>query len=658
MAITSRAPHITERPQIDLSGSVSQYYEITGNAFDVAIAGLPFILGVTDATPYRRQTAEFRTQRVDQERDPGEQSLAGSGYWIRSQSSLHLGEGIRYQEPLEGDPDQTRFRYKTGSGIDPWTSGEVKLLRNTTLAEPALAKSYVFSTTINGADFLIKVKESASDTSRVIQTTTAGVETTIVNNSAITEKILAACMGGNDLMLVTPTKVFRYSFDDTSPALHQDYAINSANAKDGKVAISYVKSRFIIAYSDVNGATHAYSIVKNTGSSINFSTLTAINGSTTLPSGFTFTGVTESSNAIYVGGYSGDEGSAFKITVDSSGALSTMVRVVLLPKSEQLLAMYGYLGSYVLLGTNRGVRVAVVDSDGNVTYGPLVFEATGGVYAFTARNSFVWAGVNAGIGGQSGLYRINLGAPLANNGYAYATDLVATAVTGHIHSVATFDNGRKAFTVEGSGVWVEHATQLVEQGTFTTGLIRFNTLENKAWKRLRLRTPDTLQGDIQIARVTETAADALTTVAQGTTEQYDYDLAVVFPDVSPDASFRFTLSRNTSDATTGAVIYGYSAKALPTPTRARVIQFPLFCFDSERDRLKNIMGFEGYALERLQALEQKEAQGETIIIQDFTAGGEPIEAVIEQVTFTRTTPPNGNFTGWGGIIQITARTVV
>ena len=658
MAITSRAPHITERPQIDLSGSVSQYYEITGNAFDVAIAGLPFILGVTDSTPYRRQTAEFRTQRVDQERDPGEQSLAGSGYWIRSQSSLHLGEGIRYQEPLEGDPDQTRFRYKTGSGVDPWTSGEIKLLRNTTLAEPALAKSYVFSTTINGADFLIKVKESASDTSRVIQTTTAGVETTIVNNSAITEKILAACMGGNDLMLVTPTKVYRYSFDDTSPALHQDYAINSANAKDDKVAISYVKSRFIIAYSDVNGATAAYSIVKNTGSSINFSTLTAINGSTTLPSGFTFTGVTESSNAIYVGGYSGDEGSAFKITVDSSGALSTMVRVVLLPKSEQLLAMYGYLGSYVLLGTNRGVRVAVVDSDGNVTYGPLVFEATGGVYAFTARNSFVWAGVNAGIGGQSGLYRINLGAPLANNGYAYATDLVATSVTGDIHSIATFDNGRKAFTVEGSGVWVEHATQLVEQGTFTTGLIRFNTLENKAWKRLRLRTPDTLQGDILIARVTETAADALTTVAQGTTEQYDYDLAVVFPDVSPDASFRFTLSRNTSDATTGAVIYGYSAKALPTPTRARVIQIPLFCFDKETDKLGNLLGYEGYARQRLSALEAVEGVGETVIIQDFTAGGEPIEAVIEQITFIRSTPPNRNFSGFGGIVQVVARTVV
>jgi hypothetical protein len=658
MAITSRAPHITERPQIDLSGSVSQYYEITGNAFDVAIAGLPFILGVTDSTPYRRQTAEFRTQRVDQERDPGEQSLAGSGYWIRSQSSLHLGQGINYQEPLEGDPDQTKFRYKTGEGIDPWTTGQIKLLKKATLTEAATGKSYVFSTTVNGADFLIKVAESASATSRVLRTSTTGTETTLVNNTAITEKILAAAMGGNDLMIVTPTKVWRYSFDDANPAIHQDYAINSADAASDKVAINYVKSRFVIAYSTTSGTTQSYALARNTGSSINFSTLTAINGSTTLPSGFTFTAVTESSNAFYIGGYSGDEGMAFKVTVDNSGALSTMVRVILLPKSEQLLQMYGYLGSYVMLGTSRGVRVAVVDTDGNVSYGPLVFEATGGVYAFTARNSFVWAGVNAGVGGQTGLIRINLGAPLANNGYAYATDLVATSVTGHVHSVATFDNGRKAFTVEGSGLWIEHSTDLVESGTFTTGLIRFDTLENKAWKRLRLRTPDTLQGDIQIARVTETAANALTTVAQGTTEQYDYDLAVVFPDVSPDASFRFTLSRNSSDATTGAVIYGYSAKALPTPTRARVIQIPLFCFDRETDKLGNLLGYEGYARTRLSALEAVEGVGETVVIQDFTAGGEPIEAVIEQITFIRSTPPNRNFSGFGGIVQVVARTVV
>jgi hypothetical protein len=302
--------------------------------------------------------------------------------------------------------------------------------------------------------------------------------------------------------------------------------------------------------------------------------------------------------------------------------------------------------------------VGVVDTDSNVTYGPLVFVTTSNVYAFAAESNYVWAGVNGYIGGQSGLVRINLGAPLSNGSFAYATDLVATATTGAIWAIASFDNGRKAFTVEGSGLWLEHPTQLVDSGTIDTGLIRFDTLENKAWKRIRLRTPDTLQGDIQIARVTETSADALTTVGEGTTEQYDYDLAVVFSDVSPDAAFRFTLNRNSTDATIGAVINGYSVKALPTPTRARVIQIPIFCFDKETDKLGNLLGYEGYARQRLNALETVEGKGETIVIQDFTAGGEPTEAVIEQITFSRTTPPNRNFSGFGGVINIILRTVV
>jgi hypothetical protein len=657
VAITSRAPHITERPVIDLSGSVSQYYEITGNAFDVAVAGLPFVMAVTDSTPYRRQTAEFRTQRVDQSRDPGEQSLSGSGYWIRSQSSFHLGQGINYAEPLEGDVEQIKFRYKTSSGVNPWQSGQLSLLKRTVLQEATTAKSQVFSTSINGVNFLIQVNNASTDTNRIIKISSDGAtETVIANNTAITETILYSCMGGNDLMVVTATKVWRYSFDAASPALHQDYAINSHNA--AVAAINYVKQRFVLAYTDVNKATFVYELARNTGSSINISTLTAVNGSTTLPIGFTFTAVTESSNAIYVGGYSGNEGMAFKITVDTAGALSTMTRVILLPKGEQLTALYGYLGSYVMIGTNKGARVGTADTEGNISYGPLVFSDTGYVYAFDAASNFVWAGVNGYIGGQSGLVRINLGAPLTNGGYAYATDLVASSVTGHVHSIATFNDGRKAFTVEGQGLYVEHATELVESGTIDTGLIRFDTLENKAWKRIRLRTPETLKGDIQIARVKETSADALTTVGEGTTEQYDYDLAVVFTDVSPDAAFRLTLNRSTTDATTGAVIYGYSIKALPTPTRARVIQVPVFCFDKETDKLGNLLGYEGYARQRLNALETVEGKGETIVIQDFTAGGEPTEAVIEQITFSRTTPPNRNFSGFGGVINIILRTVV
>jgi hypothetical protein len=641
---------------IDLSGRTAAYYDPTTYKFDVAIGGMPFIYGITDATPYRRQTAEFRTQRFDNARDPGEQSLSGSGYWIRSQSSFHLGGGIKYQEPIVGTTDEVKFQFSDSVGVDPWTPGQLSLLHSTSLTQASTARSGVFSTIISGTEYLVKVTGSAAVTARVTITTTAGSSTTVINNSAITEEILYAAMGGNDLMMVTPTKVWRYSFDATSPALHQDYAINSNNAATAFIA--YVKQRYMLAYTDVNKNTFVYELNRNLGSSINLSTLTAVNGSATLPIGFSFMGITESSAAIYVGGYSGDQGIALKITVDNTGALGTMTTVLVLPRGESLTAMYGYLGTFVAIGTSRGVRIAISDSTGNLSYGPLVYESANNIYAFTASNEYIFAGVNGEVNSYSGLIRINLGAPLGSGKYAYAKDVYAEGVTGNVWSIATFANNHMAFTVENSGLWTESQTNYVESGEITTGIIRFDTFENKAWKRIKIRIEDVLQGDIDMFRVVDGTDIAFQTIPEGTTAIYDYDLAPVFNDVTAEAQFKFRLNRNNTVATTGAVIYGYSVKALPTPTRARVLQIPLFCFDQETDRNKQIIGFQGYALARLQALEQMEALGETLIIQDFTAGGEPIEAVVEQVTFTRTTPPNANFSGYGGVIQVVARTVV
>ncbi len=653
----SRPPDISERVIIDLSGRASAYYDPTTYKFDVAIGSLPFIYAITDQTPYRRQTAEFRTQRFDNSRDPGEQSLSGSGYWIRSQSSFHLGAGITYQEPIVGTPEEVKFRYVDSTGLDIWTPGQVSLLRDTYLQEGSASRSGVFSTTISGVDYLIKVTGASTETIRVLKINVAtGVETTVINNSQITETILYGAMGGNDLMLVTPTKVWRYSFDEASPALHQDYAINTANAVSAN--IGYVKQRFILALSDTNKNTFVYEIARNTGSSINLSTLTPINGSTTLPIGFTFTAVTESSGAIYVGGYSGDQGLALKITVDSAGSLSTMSTVLILPRGEILTAMYGYLGTYVLVGTSQGVRVAIVDDNYNLSYGPVIFETTSNVYAFTARNEFVWAGVAGEIDGYSGLVRFNLGSPLSTGGYAYAKDIYATATTGSVWAIATLSDGRKAFTVQDSGLWIEEEDKLVESGQFTTGIIRFDTFENKAWKRLKIRFDGTLEGDIDILRTVNGVNEAFKTVDEGTTAIYDYDLASVFTDVEAEAQFTFRLNRNSTDNTVGATMLGYSVKALPTPTRADVLQIPIFLFDKETDRNRQIIGYDGYALARLQALKQLEAQGQTVIIQDFTAGGEPTEAVVEQVTFTRTTPPQSGFSGYGGVVNIVARTVV
>jgi hypothetical protein len=653
----SRPPDISERVYIDLSGRIATYYDPTTYKYDVAVAGMPFIYAITDNTPYRRQTAEFRTQRVDQLRDPGEQSLSGSGYWIRSQSSFHLGEGSPYQEPITGSLDEARFRFASSVGINPWTPGEMSLLKKTTLQEASTGDSRVFSTVIAGVEYLILVKYSSAETIRVLKIQVSdGAETTIVDNTALTENIIAVGMGGNDLMMVTPTKVWRYSFDAASPALHEDYAIDTADAETATIA--YVKNRFILAFHDVNKDNFVYELNRNTSSSIDLSTLTAVNGSSTLPLGYTFRAIAESGAAIYIGGFSGEQGNVYKITVADDGTLNTMTSVITLPGGEQITGLFGYLGTYVILGTSRGLRIAIANEVGDLSYGPLVFETSLGVFKMSAYSKFIYAGVDSGVGGNSGVYRVDLSQPLSGGGYAYATDVYADTATGKVEGVANLSDGRVAFCVNGDGLFIEHATELLELGELTTGIIRYETLENKAWKRLKIRTESALNGDIDIFRVENGVATSFRTVEQGSDTDYDYDLSSVFNDVNVEAQFKFRLNRNDTTASTGAVMSGYSVKALPTPTRARLIQFPLFCFDSERDRLKNIMGFQGYALGRLQALEQMEAQGETVIIQDFTANGEPIEAVIEQVTFTRTTPPNGNFTGWGGIIQITARTVV
>jgi hypothetical protein len=584
--VASRPPDISERVVLDLSGRTAAYYDPTTYKFDVAIGGMPFIYGITDATPFKRQTAEFRTQRFDNARDPGEQSLSGSGYWIRSQSSFHLGGGITYQEPIVGTTEEVKFQFSDSIGVDPWTPGQLSLLHSTSLTQASTARSGVFSTIISGVEYLVKVTGSAAVTARVTTTTTAGTTATIINNTAINEEILYAAMGGNDLMMVTPTKVWRYSFDAVTPALHQDYAINTANATTA--FISYVKQRFMLGFTDTAKNTFVYELVRNTGSSINLSTLTPVNGSATLPIGFRFMGITESSAAIYVGGFSGDEGLALKITVDNTGALGTMTTVLVLPRGEKLTGMYGYLGTYVALGTSRGIRIAVSDATGNLSYGPLVYESANDVYAFTASNEFIYAGVKAEIDGFSGIIRINLGAPLTSGKYAYAKDLYATGVTGAVWSIATFSNGHKAFTVENSGLWRESMTDYVESGEITTGIIRFDTFENKAWKRIKIRLEDVLQGDIDMFRVIDGTDIAFQTIPEGTTEIYDYDLAPVFSTVSAEAQFKFRLNRNNTDPTKGAVIYGYSVKALPTPTRARVLQIPIFCFDQETDRNKQI----------------------------------------------------------------------
>lgn len=662
----SRSPDITETVILDLTGRSTQYYDPNTYSFDVAIGGLPFIYNITDATPYRRSTARWKYERVDQAREPGEQTL-DSGLWVRSQTSFHLGQGIQYQEALEGNPEQLRFRYFTGSGIDPWTPGQISLLKKTTKIYPTSgstsARTIALPATIAGVDYVLAIDCAAAGGAavRVARVTAAGVSTSLILGSALPEAIIAAETDGTSLILVTATKIYDYDLTAAVPVLHHHYHINTANATSA--SLKFVKNRFLIGVSYVTGTTPVAAVYElpfsggHAGAATNLSSITPIANTTTVPVGWKWSDIAEGRGAIYLAGYAGDKSAIFRVQPDNTGVLGAAVSVADIPRGETVETIFGYLGTFLAIGTSRGVRIAAIADDATIVYGPLIFITNSPITSFTARDSYIYAGVKSGIDNSSGAYRIYLGALLDDGAYPYATDISAIGTSGEVNSLGFFPSTAQLFMgIQASGVWLQHATDLVNEGTLTTGIVNWGTLEKKAWKRIRVET-DTLQGNIEIYADSNQGRSQIATLTQTNSYNADFGLESAYATTEVNGQATFILYKSTVNNTTGGILKGYAIKAIPSPTRSRLIQLPLMCYDFESDRRNMKFGVKGGARLRISALEQIESLGSTVLVQDFNSL-ENFDAVIEEISFSRATPSSANDDNFGGMITITMRTVV
>jgi hypothetical protein len=458
-----------------------------------------------------------------------------------------------------------------------------------------------------------------------------------------------------------------------------------------------------------------------------------------------YTSITASGPAIYVAGYNGIQSTIQKFTLSTAGVMPTLTSAVVaaeMPVGEIVHKIYYYLG-YMMIGTNKGIRAAVVsDQDGSIQYGPLIVETTQPCYDFAARDKFVWCAT--GVDGEPGVIRIDLGNEIETLRFAYANDIYKSGVTGRYTTACAFINGtdQLAFTSQanikgtrvtnkaktsgvvtlttstahglsvGDVIWVqgvdavsgsvfnsttttftvasvpttttltyalagadvvstavsastahvtspgfsyiESASTLMSSGYLTTGNIRYGTLEPKNFKRLLGR------GDFTYGSLT------LETVDKNNTEYDHITYTSVVPPVEVTTSqpenaqeyvaFKFLFARDTTDITKGPVFKGYQSKATIATPRQQVMRFPVYCFDVETDKYNVQTGYEGRAFIRIQALENIEEDGDVVTMQDFTTG-EQRQVVIEQLAFTRATPPDRGFSGFGGIIEITIRTV-
>jgi len=715
----------------------STNYSSTGEAYDVAIAGLPFFLMNSDDSPYRRVTAQYRKQQIDQSREPGEQTL--TGWWLRSQSSFHYGQGIKFFEPIQDE--SLRFQYTESKGINVWTKGQATLLKSSvgqhvttggirTDGRPwQIARSIQWTTSSIKYDGVLLTDEY--DVDKVFPAITVSINNKALTSNVATLTTTAAhglCTGmqititGVDATFngeyritgVPTTTTFTYAKTATNVAstavspvgtgvadvIHfvdytsgTDYAVhgicddgvyaywvtNVLNAGTPRLRVykkllsddSSVSPTLMIS---ANSITVTNAVMEYTKERIvmcvNDKVYEFSTSATSLPSpvyshndpDHIFTSITSSGAAIYISGYSGIQSNIYKFTLSTAGAMPTLTSAITaaeLPVGERTFKIAYYLGN-MAIGTSEGMRMADVNSlDGSITYGALIFETTQPVYDFAFRDRYIWAA--SGVDGQVGVTRVDMGQPLGNLLFPYAYDLYNPADTlGHYTTTCAFlgDTNRLAFCNAGNGsdgaIYIESASTLLAEGFLRTGYVRYNTLELKIFKLMQARV-DTTNGGLLIDSIDY--ADNFYRIGTFAQEATVPEVNINYPQASQEyLGFQFTLTRSSTDTSKGPLFTGYQIKALPAIPRQRLIQYPLSCFDHESDHFGVEVGYEGSAYTRMTQLESIENVGDTIRVEDFRTG-ESYIGLIEELDFRNATPSDKRFSGYGGTLLVTIRTV-
>jgi hypothetical protein len=630
--ITEGIPYVLSNP----SGATT--YAGTTEAYDVAIAGLPFFLLNSDDAPYRRVTAQYRKQQIDQTREAGEQTL--TGWWLRSQSSFHLGAGIKFFEPQQ--EESLRFQYTESKGLDVWTRGQATLLYDTASFYAGAAPAQLIGVN-DGTNDCIFVTDGTA-----LKKITSGGTNTTISQAGTASTIFSLTTDGSNYYFINGTHVHKGSVG-ASPADAEIYAA----AATTRATIRFVKQRLILAKENV-----LYELNANA------------TGAAALPTAlythpnpnWVWSSIAEGPQAIYVSGYApnGSSSAVFKITLDAAvpntlgfPTLNTPTVIIDMPNGERINDFDVYLGVYAVLATSAGFRVGVADNNGDIQYGPVLFDdAPCNAIAFKDRFAYLTTLVD----GAAGLVRVDLSTIVLANSlfFPWAWDLVATGTTTTASQIAFFGNSDRIAFTNGNNTWAESTTNLVPSGYLRTGYIRYNTLEAKIFKLMQARV-DTTNGGVTIQSVD--ASNNFYTIGVFGQESAVPQININYPQTAQEyLGFKFTLTRSSTDSTKGPLFTGYQLRSLPATPRQRLIQYPLSCFDHETDHFGVEVGFEGAAYDRMSQLELIENNGDTIQIQDFRTG-ESYLGIIEEMDFRNNTPSDKRFSGYGGLLLVTIRTV-
>jgi len=638
-----------------IPGPYSNQYIKTDIAFDYALGGIPFIAGESGRGTYFRRIYErsfspIRKDQFDNQQVPGEQSIWG--WWLRSQSNFTLGGGVQFLDTTQDSLLAERYSYS--EGLDTLsTPGQVSLLPLCNLEAGVSGTGgniKLRGVQKGGQNGVLVLNQNA--TTLQFLSVVGGVTNYTLPGGIILSNTFTD--DGTNYYLADTTGIWKGAINaPATPAVK----IWNAPSTTGANVIAYVKGR-LVAGMDNN----VYELV-GAGPALPTPKFTHQN------SAYVFTDISELESAIITSGSAGGSLSQIhRFTLDNQGALPTLSSGIVsatMPIGEKILSMYAYIGAFVGIGTNKGFRLAVTDINSNLTYGPLVVQdPTGvGVQAIGGFDRFLFIG-NQGnkLVPQQGwtnptdaavtdaIMRIDLSQQTSTGSQPFANDLmpwdnvnsVFLAPDGHaVNSIANIGtSGYMAFSV-GNKVYSTLTGGFKQPtGFMYTPKIRFNTLEPKHFKYVYMRHENITDGSIDIWAQNPNMQLALiapgVTGSSATAAQDPFFISD-FGNAQEWFQFKFILHCGTGDPTVSPIFNGYQLRGLPGVSRQILIQIPLLCFDHEDDKFGVDHGDDGFAYQRIKAIEALAASGNIILFQDLNYNDANL-VIVDDYTFEQQAP--------------------
>lgn len=481
------------------------------SSFGASVIGL-------DGRTYLLDTANknFSRQAVDvvQQRNTSDNRdllLLPQDVWRQMQQSWHMGTGQSNQDRDTSLP----YRFEDSFGVDPWDQWSIKLLPTTeqlsSVGEGALTLSGNAWMSVSQGYLCVYNAETLYWFDELSTTATPYDSTVISSGHDIVD---IASQGPFPIVLTDDDFVWYAANPAATPVKWSTHQFT------GATFIAWEKDRLIVGDENV-----LYDSVKDDASPTVVYTHPDTN--------FRWYSAASGSQFIYVLGRSANKTTIHKLGIKTDGTgLNPAIVAASLPDGEIGYTIDSYLG-FIFIGTDKGIRMAVADSNGDLTLGPIL-PTNEPVRCFEGEDRFVWFG-NSGAKANYTPFPLNDPAvfpanPVAGLGRmdlstftvtpltpAYANDITTLVESEVVQSVVTY-SGKRVFSVSDSGIFFE-SDSLVENGYIDQGIMSFSVEDLKTglyvqakwkpltggialdvaydsgeWRRLaRITTPDTIR---------------------------------------------------------------------------------------------------------------------------------------------------------------------